>query len=108
MWIAMPLWGEAKQRKRARWALAWILALFLSLRPCLALEEQDFLKDLSRRGTELLDAGRYREASKLFEQAVRASEREFGTDDPRTASQLNNLGLSLYYDSDLHGAEVHY
>jgi tetratricopeptide (TPR) repeat protein/CHAT domain-containing protein len=52
--------------------------------------------ELSRRGTELFNAGRHAEARPLFEKAMQGYEKAFGPEHPLTGSSLTMLGLLAF------------
>ena len=72
--------------------LLWILTFC----PVLAVAEPKTWKDYSAAGKSAYQQGRYTEAEKLFEAALKEAE-GFGPQDPRLATSLNNLAL-LYRD----------
>jgi tetratricopeptide (TPR) repeat protein len=86
-----------------------LLVLGLWILACAA----TFAKDndpnaLNQKVSHLIDQGKYREAIKIAERAVRVAKRVRGPDDPETAEALNNLGLLFKKIGDYLKAEPLY
>ncbi|MCS6984787.1 MAG: tetratricopeptide repeat protein, partial [Leptospiraceae bacterium] len=60
-------------------------------------EEESEWKKLNKQGMELYETGKYAEATKVFEQALKQAEKEFGKNHANYATSCNNLA-SLYDD----------
>ena len=78
----------------SRWIACVLLALLLW--PVLARGQSPELWEAYERYEELDAEGRYDEAIPFAEEASRLGEDEFGSNDPTTATLLNNLA-NLYY-----------
>ena len=76
-------------RTKTNWLLTGLLCL--TLWPAPAHAQSPELLDAYNRFSELDAEGRYHEAIPFAEKAVALVEREFGPDDPNTATLLNNL-----------------
>ena len=61
-----------------------------------------------QRMNELMQEGRYEEASAAARRALSLSEQAFGGDDIRLVAALNNYATSLMLSNDLIGAEQNY
>src|SRR5687767_13278814 len=66
------------------------------------------LKSLVMRGSDLRDAGRYKEAEPLLREALALAEETFGSDSFETATVLNQLGMVGKYHGHFDEAEVAY
>ena len=78
---------------KTRWLLVGVLCLAFWLAGCS--NEEKRWEGLIADGETAYQAGRYAEAEKLFLAALKEAE-EFGEQDPRLATSLNNLA-ELYY-----------
>jgi tetratricopeptide (TPR) repeat protein len=72
-----------------------VLVAPLVLTPGLAPAQSEAVLEPMRKGVGLFQAGRYREAEPLINEALRRSERELGPDDPGTAAVRTTLA-NLY------------
>ena len=76
---------------RARVLAGLVLVAPLVLTPVLAPAQSEAVLEPMRKGVGLFQAGRYREAEPLINEAPRRSERELGPDDPGTAAVRTTL-----------------
>src|SRR5712691_4310083 len=72
--------------KKGVWLGLWCLALWASP----ASPQEDLWKRDVAAGRHAYQEGRYAEAERLFQSAIKEAER-FGPEDPRVATTLNNL-----------------
>jgi hypothetical protein len=80
---------------RARVLAGLVLVAPLVLTPVLAPAQSEAVLEPMRKGVGLFQAGRYREAEPLINEALGRSERELGPDDPGTAAVRTTLA-NLY------------
>src|SRR5215510_14106689 len=66
------------------------------------------VRSLTLRGTQFRDAGRYREAEPLFDEALALAEAVFGADSFEVAAVLNQIGMLGKYDGRFDMAEAAY
>ena len=77
---------------RAPLRIFLLAGLFLSCTVPTFAQEQ-LWKELQIKVSMLYRQGRYSEAAKVAEEALKVAEKTFGSDDPRVATSLNNLGF---------------
>jgi tetratricopeptide (TPR) repeat protein/CHAT domain-containing protein len=92
-----------------RLALFFLVLSFCVLYPGITnASEESSLDRLARKIDELREAGRYKEAIPLAEDALAACEKQFGQEHPATAATLNNLAELCHTMGDYERAKPLY